>query len=136
MHLLLLPALLVVCAQNVHGLSTNERYGITQAEVAVQESWPSNELVFTWDPEYFKQFFKPGANIMIQATAYISETKEELFTASGIGILHGAKGGTAKISISNANKEEITKYSHYYVLKPVGTSNIYLSSSVIKSTYA
>lgn len=108
-------------------------------EVEVKENWTRNELVFTWDPEYFKQFFKPDASIMIQATLYVSENKEPVFTASGVVILAGANRGIAKVSITNANKDKISKLLHpyYYVLRPVGTqSNVFLSSAIFMSTNA
>ncbi|KAG4065989.1 hypothetical protein HA402_001236 [Bradysia odoriphaga] len=140
MHSLLLLALSILCTleQNAHGMSTEEviHSGVEpspDAELRVKENWRSNELVFTWDPEYFKRFFEPGANIVIQATAYLSETDEAIFTATGIGILSGSDGGTATITILHANKEKILKFSHYYVLKPVGTqSHVHLSSGVIR----
>lgn len=138
MHSILLLVLLVSCGRNTSGMSTKEQIQSTtflfrpssQGEVDVKESWPTNELVFTWDAEHFHQYYKPGANIMIQATVYIPETNERVYSC----LLRETNSGTATISISNVEKGKIAQLSHYYVLKPVGTQpNIYLASRVIKS---
>lgn len=111
--------------------------GNSQPAVEVKENWHSNVLLFTWNPDYFKQFFKPGAHIAIQVTVNISETSEEqaVFIPYVIGIIRAVNAGYAKLSISNENKDKISDFSHYYVLKPVATqSDVYLSSRVIKSS--
>lgn len=131
--MLLLFTLAILCGRNTHCKSI----GNSQPAVEVKEIWPSNVLLFTWDPDYFKQFFKPGANIAIQVTVNISEISEEqaIFIPNVIGIIREANAGSAKMSISNENKDKISDFSHYYVLKPVATqSDVYLSSSVIKSS--
>lgn len=134
MHSSLFLALFIFYGQSTYGKST----GSSQTEVEVKEIWRNNELIFSWDSDYFRQFFKPGAPIVIQVNAYISETNDEdaVFIPSVIGIIRGANDGTAKISISNENKDRITKFSHYYVLKPVATqSAVYLSSGVVGPTH-
>lgn len=105
------------------------------AEVDVKEMWNSNELSFTWDPDYFRQFYKPGANIMVQATVHISETNKKVYTVSGITLIAGANEGMARISITDAHKAKISNISHpyYYVLRPVGThTNVFMSSGLFR----
>ncbi|KAJ6644288.1 hypothetical protein Bhyg_09255, partial [Pseudolycoriella hygida] len=80
-------------------------------------------------------FFDPRASIMMQVSLYVSESKEPVFTESEVVILAGANKGTAKISITNANKNIISNLfrPYYYVLRPVGTqSSVFLSSGLFR----
>lgn len=107
------------------------------AEVDVEENWTTNELLFKWDPEYFKKFFNPGATIMIQATLYVSDGFDAVFSSSGIVQLIGMNVGTAKVSVTNANIDRISniRYPYFYVLSPVALqSDVYLSSVLFAPT--
>ncbi|KAJ6644287.1 Protein mesh [Pseudolycoriella hygida] len=107
------------------------------AEVKVEENWDARELLFTWDPEYFEQFFNPGATIMIQASLYVSDGFEPVFTPFVIGLL-GFNVGTVRFSVSEAimNRIATIHSPYFYVLNPVGSqSHMYLSSLLFAPTH-
>lgn len=90
------------------------------AEVQVKENWYTKELSFTWDPEYFKQFYTIGNLIILQASLYVSESNKPDFTFTYSGIFHviGPNLGTVKVSVQESQMERISNI-HYPVLGPV-----------------
>ncbi len=104
---------------------------IPLAEVNVEENWDTHEISFTWNPEYFKQFFYPDVVILIQATLYVADSLNPVFRESSFFQVIGTNLGSANVSVSDANMNLISNihYPYFYVLRSVGThSDVYLSS--------
>ncbi|KAJ6639821.1 Sushi domain-containing protein 2 [Pseudolycoriella hygida] len=111
----------------------------TEAQVKIAENWDANKVSFTWDSEYFKQFFRSRAIIMLQALIYVSDGFEPYFTSSGFDQFIGPNSGAANVVIESRNMKKISniRYPYFFVLKPFGTpTNIYLSSGLIAPTVA
>lgn len=106
------------------------------AEVVVEENWDANQLTFTWDVEYFQQFFNPGATIMVQMTMYAADSLEPVFTETVSAQMIGMNAGTSTITVSIANINRISNIRHpyFYVLRPVGAPNVYMSSILFAPT--
>ncbi|KAJ6643458.1 Sushi domain-containing protein 2 [Pseudolycoriella hygida] len=111
----------------------------TAGEVAVEERWNTNELIFTWNADYFRQFFPVGANIMIQLTIFVSNGFERVFRSSGIVTIVGQNTGNSQFTVPAAiiNRIANIQSPYYYALSPLGSppgANIFLTSLLFAPT--
>ncbi|KAG4072718.1 hypothetical protein HA402_001830 [Bradysia odoriphaga] len=109
---------------------------IPLAKLVVVENWNTNELTFTWDSEYIQQYFNPGATIILQVTLYAANSMEPIFAATAFAPIIGLNTGATTIAITAANVDRISNidYPYFYVLRPVGAPNVYMSSVLYAPT--
>ncbi|XP_037042027.1 protein mesh-like [Bradysia coprophila] len=110
---------------------------IPKAEIRVVENWDANQVTLTWSAEYFAQFFKPGAVILMQLNVYVANSFDPDFETSQIVQLVGQNSGSATVTLSAANAARFSNvyYPYFYVLRPIGTqSDIFLASLLFAPT--
>lgn len=106
------------------------------AEVVVEENWDTNELSFSWDSEYFQQFFYPGQPIFLEVAMLAAESMEPVFRAEVFRQFIGLNSGISTFVLSNDIIDRISniRYPYYYVLSPSSAPYFNMSSILFAPT--